>query len=555
MSQNPSLVSTVDPTSALEASATAVCRFRPDQALTYVNPAFCRLFSKTRDELLGVPFDSLLLPDHLPSFLDRFHALSPTKPNFQIDHLVIREDVYSWCELHSSAVFDADGRLLEVLAIIWDATNYVENREYLRKQVEELSLTRDIFEGQAAQLTRQSEDLFEARMVAQAAAHAKSQFLANMSHEIRTPMTAILGYADLLIDAELSAEERLSHAHTIRRNGEHLLALINDILDLSKIEAGKMDVERIEVDVFEVVRDVVELMRPRAVAKGIVLEIEYVYPMPKRITSDSVRLKQVLVNLVGNAIKFTDQGSVKINISLATGLRRCLCFEVRDTGIGITPEQRSTLFQAFSQADATTTRRFGGTGLGLAISGRLAELLGGSIRVESEAGKGSCFHLEIDPGPITELVKSSTLSPSKAERKPAKVQELNGKVLLAEDGIDNQRLICFVLRETGLLVETVDNGKTALAKALAAWRAGDAYQVVLMDMQMPELDGYEATRQLRAAQYPLPIIALTAHAMVGDREKCLAAGCDDFATKPIQRDSLISQVAHYLNMAHAGSRT
>ena len=384
------------------------------------------------------------------------------------------------------------------------------------------------------------------------AARVKSEFLANMSHEIRTPMTAILGYTDLLSDPDACESERADYIETIRRNGEHLQRIINDILDLSKIEAGKMALERVACSPVQLVSEVASLMRPRAVGKGLALDVQFRGPLPARIHADPTRLRQILMNLVGNAVKFTETGDVAIVLRLADGVLR---FEVADTGIGITPEAQATLFTAFSQADASTTRRFGGTGLGLTISKRLAQMLGGDVAVQSAPGEGSTFVLTLETGPLDGVpmledpIVAEIRPPAPGTRSGPARMHLGGRVLLAEDAPDSQQLISFYLRRAGILVETAEDGRAACTAALAALVAGRPFDVILMDMQMPLLDGYGATARLRATGYVSPIVALTAHAMEGDREKCIRAGCDDFLAKPIDHDALIDTLRGYIRPA------
>lgn len=387
---------------------------------------------------------------------------------------------------------------------------------------------------------------------ANAANRAKSDFLANMSHEIRTPMTAIIGFSDLLAadDEDASPERRRSSIRTIKRNAELLLGIINDILDLSKIEAGKMTTESIRFDPAQMVADVESLMRVRAHQKHLSLAVEYLMPFPEEIHSDPTRLRQVLINLVGNAIKFTESGGVRMVVRFeSTGEGGWFYFEVIDSGIGMTPEQIERVFQPFTQADSATTRRFGGTGLGLTICQRLAQLMGGDITIQSAAGQGSSFRFRV-PVTAADAVKLRLHSPAgttAAEVGPAApVTDLsNVRILLAEDGVDNQKLISMVLQRVGADITLAGDGRVAMELALRKRAEDDPFDVILMDMQMPVMDGYEATRALRAAGYTLPIIALTAHAMSGDRERTLAAGCDDFATKPIDRRKLLELIAGY----------
>ncbi len=403
------------------------------------------------------------------------------------------------------------------------------------------------------------------RKEAEAALHranqAKSEFLANMSHEIRTPMTAILGFSELLLEPDLSSTERKQHISSIHNNARHLLTIINDILDMSKIEAGKMTVERIEMNPLQLLAEITSIMKPQAEDKGLQLNLSCQSDIPEQIHSDPTRLRQVLMNLIGNAIKFTEKGSVTVAASMATNEQAnpMVRFDVTDTGIGMTSEQCEALskFEAFFQADGSMTRRFGGTGLGLRISHSLVQILGGDVTVTSELGQGSTFSVLIDPGEFSE---GQMLKPSEAEVKyftqPIQTEEsqietspanLEGmRILLAEDGPDNQRLISFLLKKASAEVTIAENGQKAMDEIA---KATSPFNLVLMDMQMPVLDGYEATRALRQQGCPLPIVALTAHAMVGDREKCLEAGCNDYMTKPVNKKSLLAMCLKWVSPA------
>jgi signal transduction histidine kinase/CheY-like chemotaxis protein len=436
-----------------------------------------------------------------------------------------------------------------------------EREQHLREKREHIDqLEREVEKRSAA--------LREALERAEQANRAKSVFLANMSHEIRTPMTAILGYAEALLDPSVSEAERLNAVHTIRRNGQLLLDIINDILDHSKIENGQMKAECEPCDLPELLSDVYSLMRARSEAKGVPLVFRAQGAVPRVIRTDPTRLRQILINLVGNAIKFTDAGYVRVTVCLcppAPGADPAappqLQFSVTDTGIGIAPEHQARIFDPFCQADSSTTRKFGGTGLGLAICRRLTELLGGQIDVESELAVGSTFRARIDPGPLdgVELIDQPALELALASAaRPAAIEHLElqrpiGRVLVAEDGPDNQRLICFILRKAGAHVTIAENGRLAVDLALRALADGAPYDLILMDMQMPVMDGYAATAELRAAGYTHPIIALTAHAMSGDRERCLATGCNEFATKPIDRADLLAKIHRILRAREAGS--
>lgn len=400
------------------------------------------------------------------------------------------------------------------------------------------------------------------RAAAAAASQTKSQFLAHMSHEIRTPMTAILGYSDLLL-ATLEQPEQLDAARTIKRNSEHLLEILNDILDLSKIEAGRLDVQCVRCSPVQILTDVASLLRVRATAKGLALKLESDGPLPEAITTDPTRLRQILMNLVGNAIKFTEAGEVRI---VARTVRKSgepwrLEVDVIDTGIGISPEQMRRLFQPFSQADASTTRTYGGTGLGLAISRRLAHLLGGDIQAVSVPAQGSTFTLSLEVGSLhgVPLVRiedvAATVADDTTSFRDSTSGLLKGRcILVADDAPDNRRLVACILRNAGAEVHMAENGRQVVEMALSTtvgWgrRWYDCpcrYDAILMDLEMPHLDGCEATRFLRQRGYTQPIIALTAHALDEHRRKCLEAGCTAFAPKPVQREPLVRLIASLL---------
>jgi signal transduction histidine kinase/DNA-binding response OmpR family regulator len=408
--------------------------------------------------------------------------------------------------------------------------------------------------AQSRLLELANETIRGAKESAEAANVAKSQFLANMSHEIRTPLTAILGFAENLLEPAQSDHDRRAAVKTILRNGEHLLEIINGILDLSKIEAGRLEVEWLPVSPVQLAADVVSIMRVRADAKNLPLQLKFEGPVPETIQSDPTRLRQILLNLVGNAIKFTTTGHVELTVGLidnGTGGPH-LAFRITDTGIGLTAEQCSRLFQPFTQADGSTTRKFGGTGLGLAISRPLARLLGGDVALSSVPGLGSVFTVTVDPGPLESVRLLDEPSEALAAEPEVAVADLTlvrvaARILLAEDSPDNQLLISNFLRKLGAFVEIASDGRQAVDRALSAEAEGAPFGLVLMDMQMPELDGYEATRELRRAGYAVPIIALTANAMGGDQQRCLEAGCSDYASKPIDRRRLIAQILEQLS--------
>ncbi|MCE5187491.1 MAG: response regulator [Planctomycetaceae bacterium] len=378
---------------------------------------------------------------------------------------------------------------------------------------------------------------------------AKSEFLANMSHEIRTPMNAIIGFSELLAEEELT-EQQSSFLSTILNSSRNLLQLINDILDFSKIEAGKLQTEIIECSLEQFIGDVDSFLRPIAREKGLDFNILRCTELPAIIHTDPVRLRQCLVNLTGNAIKFTAQGHVYINISTERRSDKdYVRFDVEDTGIGIAKEKQHSIFEAFTQADGSTTRKFGGTGLGLTITKQLVELLGGYITVESMEGKGSVFTIMLPAGVNLDDVKIAEpysmldelidgVEPAAGQ--PAEAR--SGRILVAEDAAANQKLITVLLERMGHVITIVENGKEALDAV-----ASGEFDLVFMDMMMPVMNGYMATRKLRAKGCTLPIIALTANAMKGDDQKCYEAGCNEYISKPIDRQKLKILLNKYLN--------
>jgi PAS domain S-box-containing protein len=398
---------------------------------------------------------------------------------------------------------------------------------------------------------RMMDDLATAKRQAEAANRVKSDFLANMSHEIRTPMTAILGFADILAEG-LTDPGSLDAVHTIKHHAEYLLGILSDILDLSKIEAGRLVIERRPCSPLQVIAEVVSLMRGRAKAKNIAINAESEGPLPRTIVSDPTRIRQILRNLVGNAIKFTEAGRVRLVTSLdrRPGKPPKLRFDVIDTGIGIREDEIVAIFHPFTQGRRRASGKPDGTGLGLAICRQLAKMLGGDIQVQSTPGKGSTFSVTIDVGDMeglempAETAASGDCLETSNELPCPRLSDC--RVLLADDGRDNVRLFSAMLRKSGAEVETVDNGQSAVSAVINAWEAGKEFDVVLMDMQMPIMDGFEATQRLRRLGYSGSIIALTACAMNGDRQHCLEAGCDDYLTKPIDRNALLACVASHI---------
>jgi len=392
------------------------------------------------------------------------------------------------------------------------------------------------------------------KLAHEVSSRAKSEFLANMSHEIRTPLTAILGFADILdesVTVDQTPERRKQIIDTIKNAGAHLLTVVNDVLDLSKIEAGKLTVKIVETRLVNLLCEVEKLMLKSATDKGLVLSVTISSPLPDRLLCDPTRLRQILMNLVGNAIKFTEQGTVRITVGVEDQVQRSqMVIDIVDTGPGMTPEQVQGLFKPFGQADSSVTRKHGGTGLGLVICRRLANILGGDVTlVSSEIEKGSCFRIVLPFEHVAGSNMINSLASSTATDEPkltAVALKLSGRILLAEDGVDNQRLIAFVVRKAGATIETADNGRIALDMLNHAEAAGTPYDMLLTDMQMPEMDGYTLASTLRGRGSKLPIVALTAHAMADDREKCIDAGCDDYVSKPIDKATLIATCAAWM---------
>ena len=496
-----------------------------DASIVYVNPAFEKLTGYTRAEAIGNNPHVLKSGCHPPSFYQEMWATllrgetwSGALINKRKDGTLCQE------EATISPIKNQDGKIINYVAVKRDIT--------LRKQTEA--------------------DLEQAKENAEAANRAKSEFLANMSHEIRTPMNGIVGMTDLLLDTELNDQQR-RYAEIVRDSGQSLLRLMNDILDFSKIEARRLELETLDFDLQSLLNDFADTVDLRALEKGLDLFCCADPAVPTQLQGDPGRLRQILLNLVSNAIKFTSAGEVAIHVSVLqeTENEVLLRFSVRDTGIGVPEDKLCILFDKFTQVDASTTRKYGGTGLGLAISRQLAEMMGGEIGVVSQAGKGSEFWFTVRMGKQPQEAEAESLfGPELRDRE---VQDLSrpfdgvsARILVAEDNITNQLVAQGILKKLGLAADVVANGAEAI-KALESI----PYDLVLMDVQMPVMDGFEATRQVRSPNatvpnHQIPIIAMTAHALQGDRQRCLEVGMNDYVSKPVSSQALTKVLAQWL---------
>ena len=440
--------------------------------------------------------------------------------------------------LSTTLLKDQAGNLMGMLAIIQDITD--------RKRAEsDLLDTKTQLEQVNRQLMASIEHANQLAQEATVANAAKSEFLANMSHEIRTPMNAIIGFSEHLTEQELT-EEQLSYILLIRDSGKSLLALINGILDFSKIEAGKLDVDIIDCSLGNILDHVDSLLRSKATEKGLDFKVTIATKLPAQIRTDPTRVTQCLVNLANNAVKFTEKGHVHINVSLETDRDEpFIRFDVEDTGIGISDDKQESVFEAFAQAESSTTRHFGGTGLGLSITRKLIDILGGNISVQSEPGRGSVFSLLVPCGiDLDAVTLLDDLLSTKLEREDHNGHNKTyvGRVLVAEDNLANQILIKTTLKKKGLDPLLVENGRQALDAA-----KNDTYDLIFMDMHMPVMDGYKATQAIRNAGITTPVIALTANAMRNDEKKCIAHGCDAYLSKPFDKRILYDLMDKFLD--------
>ncbi|HWX56821.1 MAG TPA: PAS domain S-box protein [Verrucomicrobiae bacterium] len=482
----------------------------------FVNKAYCKMHGVSRDDREGAHYKTLYTPEMTSKFREVYSGVYRTGEPAKLD--------YSMTLHNGREVFNEQSISLR--------------RDAQGNPVMFMTIVRDAFERHQYEM-----ELVKARQAAEAANKTKDEFLANMSHEIRTPLNGVIGMLELAGDPGLSSQ----HAEFIGLAGSaagSLLSVVNDILDYSKIAAGKLELERTEFDLADTVAQALGIMSLNALKKGLSLTSHLTPDVPRFVLGDPVRLKQVLLNLLGNAIKFTRHGQIALNVQLekAQQGKAELKFSITDSGIGIPPEKQKMIFEAFSQADASTTRQFGGTGLGLVIASRIVQFMGGNLWVESEIDKGSTFHftaiLDIADGPGLQPA-----GPVPAERVTAASREL--KILLAEDNLVNQKLAVWLLKKLGHQVVVAGNGVEALARLKE-----QTFDLVFMDVQMPEMDGFTAAAAIRLLEKGtgarMPIVAMTAHAMKGDRERCLDAGMDDYISKPISAQSIQATLARVL---------
>ncbi len=498
---------------------------QPGPRIVFANKAFSNVTGYSLEEVLGKTPRILQGPKSDRKELDRIrHALERWRP-VRAELLNYRKDGSEfWVELVIFPVADESGWYTHWVAVQREITE--------KKELEQ--------------------GLKDAKEDAERANRAKTRFLANMSHEIRTPLTAILGYAEILLDPETEKPRHDESAMSIRRNGKHLLEIVGNVLDLSKIEAGKYQPLLVSESPFKIAQDVVGAQSVLASEKGVAISTHGVGPMPLSCMIDAASVRQILMNLVSNAIKFTETGG-HVEVQVRTERpENCekgygTVYSVIDDGCGIDPQEIDRLFEAFEQADNTTSRKFGGAGLGLNICRRLVEILGGSIEVKSVPGEGSRFDVMIPcwlpprDGDLQEDHHVASVAPSPPH--PIKqIPKLEGRVLIVDDSPDNRKIIGYFVKPTGLVYDMAENGKQAIRQA-----SESDYRAILLDMQMPEVDGYTAAAELRRLGYDRPIIALTAHALSEDRQRCLEVGCTDYLAKPIGITELHDMLARYLN--------
>lgn len=525
----------------------AICLLDANGFVITWNDGARRIKGYSAEQILGRHISTFYPPDAALAG-EPWHMLriAATEGVARVERPRLRADGSTyWAQVSLTALRDPAGKLTGYAKVVRDVSEQHEARELLLRHRDDLAEANLRLEEQAIELGTRAAQLDLARTATESAARAKSAFLDNISHEIRSPMAAILGYAELLKSPDTRPTEHAEAIDAIHRTGQHLLAIINDLLDASKIEAGRLAVDRAPCSPAEVLRDVRTIAAQFARSKDLALDFNLLSPIPASIHSDPLRLRQILLNLVNNAIKFTDRGSVTIHARWNQP-SASLDFTVQDTGIGIDPDNIPHLFQPFVQTDTSSSRRFGGTGLGLSISRSLARLLGGDLTVQSQPNAGSTFTLSIPTGTLTDATTISSLddhpSPTPLTTHHAPRPLAGFHILLADDSPDLRRLIATQLRNAGAQVTTASNGDEAIHLASTT----HALSLVLMDMQMPGTDGLAATKHLRAQGFAIPIVALTAN-NTDSADLCHRAGCSAFVGKPISRQDLINTCLRFAN--------
>ncbi len=466
--------------------------------------------------------NALVHPEDTAGLIEAIYKAISERKTYSHDYRIIRKDgQIRWFVAQGDAILEKDGSCNYYTGTVQDITDRVQAKIEFEK----------------------------AKLEAEMANQTKSFFLANMSHEIRTPLGAILGFTELLKERNLGFEDRNQFLEIITRNGKSLTKIIDDILDLTKVESGNLEVENLEVSIFDLVDDAMDIFRESARAKGIFLRAHVAKDTPSKIRSDPTRIRQILINVVGNAIKFTELGGVTIDVRIgdSDGSKTQFIIAAKDSGIGISEDQAKRLFQPFTQADNSTNRKYGGTGLGLVISKRLAIALGGDVSIEDYSTPNGCTFIFTFSAIVSQNEENQKVAEKKitgsdtksAEKKNQALQDL--RILIADDSSDNRVLVQLILSKQGAMVEIAKNGLEAFSMGM-----NGTFDIILMDIQMPEMDGYEATRALREAGFKKPIIALSAHAMSEDRTKTIASGCNEHITKPINQVELCEAIGRHM---------